>query len=49
MGLPKAVQSAGSKGTLVGRELRGIRPLGDHQEKKMLPSGGISESLGFIV
>lgn len=46
VGLPKAVRSAGSKGALVGRELGGIGPLGDHQEKKMLLSGGTSEGLG---
>lgn len=49
VGLPKAVQSAGSKGTLVQMELGGIWPLGDHQEEKMLLSGGTSEGLGLTV
>lgn len=49
LGLPKAVQSAGIKATLVGRELGCVRPLEDHQEKKMFLSGGTSEGLGLIV
>lgn len=52
MGLPKAVWSASSEGALVRRELGGVRPLGDRQEKMPLnrwTSEGIINCLGLTM